>query len=39
MTTASVLYNQFYPEGITLSELLTTSEIMDTIEKLKKGNK
>ena len=32
----NILYNASYPEGIILSELLTKSEIIDTIEILKK---
>ena len=34
----NVMYNKHYPHGIVLSEILTTKEIMDTIEKLKEKN-
>ena len=34
----NVMYNKNYPDGIILSEILTTKEIMDTIEKLKEIN-
>ena len=31
----NVMYSQSYPEGIILSELLTTKEIINTIKKMK----
>ena len=35
----NIMYNKNYPKGIILSELLSTSEIINMIEKLNKDNK
>ena len=35
----NIMYNRNYPKGIILSELLSTSEIINMIEKLNKDNK
>ena len=34
----NVMYNKYYPEGIVLSELLTSKEIIKTINTLKEDN-
>ena len=35
----NAIYNKNYPQGIILSELLTTSEIISAIELIKKGDR